>query len=119
LNASGTGSHSSSSCGTILTSHHSDFRGCVDLDGNSVAMSDLPSVDMKESFDGCLASAFVDGHRRGLSSDSEWSSRRSLILSGIVPRSSSRSLLWILSLLLLVLNGRGGGGEVQRILVII
>jgi hypothetical protein len=81
-------------------------------------MTRFPDVDVKESFDGRLPIAFLNGPRRGSSSDCELPSRRSLSLLCIVLRSSLRSSSWIDLLLLLVLEERGGG-EVQCLLVTI
>jgi hypothetical protein len=78
----------------------------------------FPSVDVKESFDGRLPIAFMDNRQTGSSLDSEISSRQSLKLSDILLRSSSGSSLWIDCLLLLLLEG-SGGGEVRRLLVMI
>jgi len=76
---------------------------------NWVAATRFQSVDMKESFDGRLPIAFLDGLQRGSSSDSELSSRWSLKLLGIVLWSSSRSSSWIDRLLHLLLEAIGGG----------
>ena len=81
-------------------------------------MTRLTNVDMKESFDGHLPIAFLDGCRTGWWSDSEMSSPQSMEFSGIVLRSSSRSSSWIDCLLLLELEGIGEG-EVWRLLVMI
>jgi len=119
LDASGTGSRSSSSSERIWTSRYSGCKSCSDVGENWVATTCCPTADVKETCEGHLPIAFLDGCRRGLSLDSKLSAWWSLKLLGIVLRLSSRSLLWIDRLHLLVLERRGEWGEVQRLRVMI
>lgn len=61
LDALGTGLWSSSSSETTSTSWCRGCRRSADVEGNWVAATCIPSVDVKECFNDCLPIAFLDG----------------------------------------------------------